>query len=133
MIQKLFGGGSGEQLEAAQGRTIAALRIDPEGNGGDGVLQLEFAGGVLTIRDAGRSCCESRYMTTDDALAAHVGAVFLGVEVRDGPESTDDEPHEQQFLLVNTSAGTFTVVTHNEHNGYYGGFWLEATFDEADA
>jgi hypothetical protein len=30
--------------------------------------------------------------------------------------------HEVQFLRVSTDAGTIVCETHNEHNGYYGGF-----------
>lgn len=67
-------------------------------------------------------------MTTDDALEDFVGADFLGAEVREGGETDDDEygVHEVEFLVVKTSLGDFTVETHNEHNGYYGGFWMEA-------
>ena len=32
------------------------------------------------------------------------------------------ETHEVQFLEIKTSKGIFTMSTHNEHNGYYGGF-----------
>jgi hypothetical protein len=32
------------------------------------------------------------------------------------------EDHDIAFLLVQTSDGVFTMVNHNEHNGYYGGF-----------
>jgi hypothetical protein len=34
--------------------------------------------------------------------------------------------HETQFLIVDTTKGSFTIVNHNEHNGYYGGFGLVA-------
>jgi len=127
LLHHLFGDGSAsiEALEAAQGKVIKSLEMSDVG---DGELLVRFEESTLIIRDDGRSCCESRYMTTDDDLNSFVGATFTGVELRDGPEMTTEygEPHEQQFLLVNTSLGTFTVVTHNEHNGYYGGFYIVA-------
>lgn len=53
-----------------------------------------------------------------------VGARWLGVEERDGPDMEGGEVHETKFIIVRTSKGEFTVVNHNEHNGYYGGFSL---------
>lgn len=38
--------------------------------------------------------------------------------------------HEVQFLHVKTSKGSFAVSNHNEHNGYYGGFNVEASLEE---
>lgn len=125
MIQSL--GGNEESVTAYQRalhQRIAEVRIDPEG---DGALRFVLEGGQrFCIRDEGRSCCEHRYMHTDDDLGAFVGATFEGVEVVDGPEETDQygEPKESAFLKVRTSAGGFTVVTYNKHNGYYGGFWI---------
>lgn len=85
---------------------------------------------TLHIWDNGQSCCEHRYMTTDDSLKDFIGSTFIDVELRDGPEIEDPDgwggTHEQQFLLINTSFGTFTMVTHNNHNGYYGGFYVTA-------
>lgn len=117
-------GGNAETVEAlkgALGKTIAAAEVDKENDR----LVLRFTdGSALSASDQGQSCCEHRYMTCDDDLAPFVGATFVGMELREGPETLDDYggPHEQEFLLVNTSAGTFTVANHNEHNGYYGGF-----------
>ena len=53
----------------------------------------------------------------------------MSIELRDAPNVEDDEygnVHEVQFLVVTTSKGAFTIETHNEHNGYYGGFFIEA-------
>jgi len=112
-------------IESVSGKTIRKVEMLDIG---DGALVLAFDNATLTIEDDGRSCCENRYMTTDDELADFVGAEFRGVELRDGPElmTKYGEPHEQQFLYVNTSIGTLVVTTHNEHNGYYGGFWIKA-------
>jgi len=76
-----------------------------------------------------------RYMNCDDDLSAFVGATFLGAEVhnvkcREIPCDYDDIVHEIGFLVVSTSLGEFTVETHNEHNGYYGGFGLVACDQE---
>lgn len=90
-------------------------------------LVLRFVGGDgVQFWDAGQACCESRYMTTDDDLQYHIGAKFQGVEVQDAPSRPCEyDKHDCQFLLVTTSNGVFTIETHNEHNGYYGGFDLE--------
>ena len=87
-------------------------------------LVFTFTDGTqLMIFDEGQSCCESRYMTTDDDLAGFVGSTLLEAEVADAPNIIGGYgDHEVQFLHVKTSRGTFTVETHNEHNGYYGGF-----------
>ena len=85
-------------------------------------------GSSVTLRNA-QFCCEQRFMRTDDDLADGIGAILLGIEVRNAPtEWTDDErdhesaTHEVQFLTIITDNGTFTVSNHNIHNGYYGGF-----------
>lgn len=82
----------------------------------------------IYVVDDGQSCCEMRYMTTDDDLKAFVGAKLLGLETKDAPyaEATcdEDDVHEVQFLEIQTNKGVFTMATHNEHNGYYGGFFI---------
>jgi len=109
----------------AEGKKIKALRLDPASNKENGALVFTMEDGYqFEIIDNGQTCCESRYMTTDDDLSAHEGATLLDAEVREGNESEDEhyEVHEIDFLVVTTSAGQFAVETHNEHNGYYGGF-----------
>lgn len=121
-----------EAMQAAQGRVIVSAVLD-ENVGDGGALVLRFENGAtLQIYDRGQSCCESRYMTTDDDLSAFVGSALQGAEVADGPDAdAGGECHETQFLKVSTSLGVFTCVTHNEHNGYYGGFCIEARYSEA--
>jgi hypothetical protein len=86
-------------------------------------LEITFSEGNLTIWDNDQQCCETRYMTTDDDLPSFVGAKLLGYEaVEVVCEDTEYERHEQMFVKVETTKGTITLVTHNEHNGYYGGF-----------
>jgi hypothetical protein len=82
----------------------------------------------LIIWDGGQSCCESRYMTTDDNLSDFNGATLLDFELKSVEYGDDDGwgEHDIQFLDVKTSEGVFTMVNHNEHNGYYGGFYVKA-------
>ena len=99
------------------GKTIRALSL-----GGDDALHFEFDdGSKMKFVDEGQSCCESRYMLTDDDLAGYVGAKFLGADIKDAPNMEYEYgEHEVQFLEVQTDRGVFTMASHNEHNGYYG-------------
>lgn len=127
-------GGNTESAEAfsgAIGKTIAKLELLEAGDkwdeGGDGSLVLTFTdGSAITLYDNARSCCESRYMSTDDDLTYHIGATLVNAGVRDGPTIESDEVKEVAFLTVTTSKGTFTINTYNEHNGYYGGIDIRA-------
>ena len=88
---------------------------------------MAFTDGTgIMFYDDGQSCCEERWMATDDNLDDFAGATFIDADLRDGPTVEDkwSETKESQFLLINTSLGTFTMVNYNEHNGYYGGFWV---------
>ena len=115
-----------EAVQAAMGKTITALSLT------DDQLRFEFEDGSrLRLQDSGQSCCEHRYMQTDDDLPYYIGAKFVGAEVRDGgsTESEYGDTHEIQFLVVTTDRGTFSMASHNEHNGYYGGFWITASVE----
>ena len=125
-------GGDAESVEAfrgAVGKTITALTLNESDE--DNALHFTFAdGSKLKLFDDGQSCCESRYMRTDDDLSAYIGAALISAEVREGPNIEDTYgEHEVQFLLVTTSKGTFTMSSHNEHNGYYGGFLIRAAIE----
>jgi hypothetical protein len=126
-------GGNADSVAAfalGKGQVIRALKLvhdDPEG------LVFDFENGYrMVLEDQGQSCCESRYLTCDDELAYHVGATLDDMEVREAAEraeraeETDYEVKEICFLIVTTSKGKFTVASHNDHNGYYGGFALRA-------
>lgn len=117
-----------ELLDASQGKQIKSLRIDSDYNAGDGGLAMRFADGSgIWIYDDARSCCETRYMHTDDYLASFVGATFRGARYGEHSETTKDyETIEIQFVWIDTSLGTFTLETRNEHNGYYGGIVILA-------
>lgn len=91
-------------------------------------VTLQFDFGKLTLRDCGQSCCENRYMSTDDDIQSLVGSRFMCYEVKDGDyQGTEDDynVHEVQFLEIQTDSGFVTLVNHNEHNGYYGGFSVQ--------
>ena len=105
----------------AIGKTITDLTL-----GNDDALHFVFAdGSKIKMFDDGQSCCENRYMQTDDNLADFVGAKLLGAQIKDAPNVTDEDGYgerEVQFLEFQTDRGVFTMASHNEHNGYYGGF-----------
>lgn len=67
-------------------------------------------------------------MHTDDDIQAFIGAKLQDAEVREAPEIEDEwDVHEVAFLVITTNKGTFTIETHNEHNGYYGDFRIQTT------
>ena len=105
---------------ASVGKMISGLTLDEEG----GFITIEFNDGTnLRVSDEGQSCCEHRYMRTDDDMRHFIGAKLTGLEVKEAPEEEDEwGAHEVQFLEVQTDRGVFTMASHNEHNGYYGGF-----------
>jgi hypothetical protein len=109
-------------IQSSLNKTIEKVELDDE------QLFISFIdGSELVIWDGGQSCCESRYMTTDDNLSDFSGATLLDLELKSVEyKDLDYGEHEIQFLDVKTSEGVFTMVNHNEHNGYYGGFWIQA-------
>lgn len=121
-------------ITPALGKTISDLRFSEN----DSALSITFAdGSKLTLFDDGQTCFETRYMRTDDNLAEYIGGRLLGAEVKDVPEligfwKDEDEygDHDIQFLEITTSKGSFVMSNHNEHNGYYGGFCIEAKYEQ---
>lgn len=117
-------------LRSCLGKTIRAATL-----GDDDKLSLGFTdGSTLVLWDDGQSCCESRYMRTDDELNI-AGQTLLGAEVVDGPSSDEEygDVHEIQFLNLTLSGGVVQFSNHVEHNGYYGGFMLRAALDAPEA
>lgn len=94
----------------------------------DDVLVFHFSDkSAIELKDEGQTCCESRYMRTDDDLSYYAGAVLLDGEINDAPNEPDEYgEHEVQFLEIKTDRGVFTISCHNEHNGWYGGFSIAA-------
>ena len=123
MIQSL--GGNEETVNAvksALGKTIETVKLE------DNELLFKFTDGTaLKMFDDGQSCCENRYMATSDDLAEYSNTTLLDFELKTAPNMEDGYgDHEVQFLDVKTSNGVFQMANHNEHNGYYGGFWIVA-------
>jgi hypothetical protein len=113
-----------EVLQSSVGKIIAHLEITTLFHDDGGLIFIFTDNTRMVLFDNGRCCCESRYMITDDVLSDFIGSVFFGIEISRGPDEKLEygEYQESEFLMVRTSKGTFTVVTYNEHNGYYGGF-----------
>ena len=118
-------GGNEETVNAirsAIGKSIKLVELV------DNRLNLHFEdGSSVQIWDDGQSCCENRYMVTDDDLGYFHDCIFTDIELKNAPSIPDEYgEHEVQFLDIKTSLGSFQMATHNEHNGYYGGFWIVA-------
>lgn len=129
MIQML-GGAREETARAVQnalGKRIAYVMLHAD------YLLLVFADATaLKFWDGGQSCCESRWMTCDDApeFDRYIGSTFIGADIVEGGNIGEGYgEHETQFLNVRTTKGVIQAVTHNEHNGYYGGFSVQASND----
>lgn len=116
----ILGGGSPKSASDYCGRTITAATFSEE------ELRLTFSDGVtIRIWDNGQSCCEHRYMTCDDDVQDLVGRQLREIVVKEGPEGDSEYgEHQIAFLEIATDRNSVTVCTHNEHNGYYGGFGL---------
>lgn len=121
-------GGNESSVKAFQsciGKTITSLEMKD-----DAIHFVMDDGTKMAMYDDGQSCCESRYMKTDDNLTEFVGAKLIGAEVREAPSiETEYGNHEIAFLDVQTDEGVFQMATHNEHNGYYGGFLIRAALE----
>lgn len=116
-------GGSANSADKYYGKKITSAKMEEER------LTLGLEGGpAIQIWDDGQSCCESRYMRTDDDVRTLIGGTLQRIEAKEGPTVDDDyDVHEQVFVEVATDKGFITIANHNEHNGYYGGFGLTIT------
>jgi hypothetical protein len=138
MIQML--GGNRETAEAVQGvlaKTIAGMAVV------DNELRIDFTDGTrLSLWDSGQSCCEMRWMESQtDNLAQFAGAQIISVEVREvgndapAPKENAEYGHDvldSQFLWIVTTKGVAVFANYNDHNGYYGGFWISANLGRSD-
>lgn len=100
----------------------------------DDKLRIDFENGKsVVISDEGQSCCESRYMTTDDKVEDLIGGILLDITLKDAPNIEDEYggDHEVNFMEVKTDQAIVTFASHNEHNGYYGGICL--SLDEVES
>lgn len=101
------------------GETILSVKMG-EDSYSDAFI-FEFDTHKLIMIDDGQSCCEHRYFTCDDDYEGLTGSELVSIEQVDYKENGDDYVHEESFIKVQTSTGFITIVSHNEHNGYYGG------------
>jgi len=78
LVKRLFGDGHGwEVFTSAIGKTIKEVNLV------DNALHFTFEDGYrMRIFDDGQSCCESRYMRTDDDLNYFIGAKLTGAEIK---------------------------------------------------
>jgi hypothetical protein len=120
-----LGGGSQHSATEYYGQKIVSAAIV------DNRLRLALGNGKsIAIWDDGQSCCEARYMSTDDDVSKIVGGTITRIEARNAPDLPDEYgSHECVFVEVGTDECFITIVNHNEHNGYYGGFGLTITED----
>lgn len=105
------------------GKEIESVKIDESE-----YLYIYFTDNTfLKISDEGQSCCEHRYMSCDDDFNDFEGSILLDFELKNAPSVEQEyDEHDIQFLDVKTNKGIFTITNHNIHNGYYGGFCIEA-------
>jgi hypothetical protein len=115
---------------------ITEALLDKDANGGSGEVHIKFQSGrTLVLLDVGQSCCEHRYLHTDDNLADLIGQTLTSVHVLSterGGDAEREDCSDIAFLQIVTDRGRVVVETHNEHNGYYGGFSLRAEIHDAD-
>ncbi len=119
MINALCGN-SGENPQKYYGKKISgAVKTSDE------FLIVFEDGSKIKILDDGQSCCESRYMTCEDDPNRLAGGILTSIETKEAmaPPGGDGE-HEIVFVDIKTDKDTIQLATHNEHNGYYGGFSL---------
>lgn len=115
-------------LELIVGWSIVEARLDDTANDDNGALIIVFDNGCsLHLTDDQQSCCENRYLRTDDDLTAMVGTRLVSIQVEKVIESDEENDyHDMAFLKIQTDKVGVTLVTHNKHNGYYSGFSLRA-------
>lgn len=116
----LLGGGSPKSASDYYGRTIVDAKVD------ENQLIMKFDDGIsIRLWDNGQSCCESRYITCDDNAKDLIGGKLARIECSETVEQPAEyDTHEMVFVEVATDKAHIKLCTHNEHNGYYGGFGL---------
>ena len=113
-------------IAAAIGKRISRMTVEEK------AATLFFDdNSALVLTDEAQSCCETRYISTDDDLSFVAGCTLVAIDEAHGRAATDEElencqVHDISFIHIQTSGGRVTLQTHNEHNGYYGGFCISA-------
>lgn len=111
------------QAKEIMGKKILSVKLEEQ----EIIIGLEDNKKFI-LSDIGQSCCEKRYLSTDDDISALLGKKLTNVEVKygGGRHEESDEVHEMAFLELRTEDDTYvTICAHNKHNGYYGGINLE--------
>jgi hypothetical protein len=120
MLHEL-GGGTKNSASKYYGRKIKGASF------GNDQMSLTFDDGVtIHITDDRQSCCEHRYMVCDDDVKSLIGQKLKGIVIKstEDKESEYGNSHEICFLEIQGNKSSISFATHNEHNGYYGGFGL---------
>jgi len=115
-------------LRGFKGCLIREIHLDYDANNGQGELIITFdTGKQLVIYDSPPKCCEHRYLHTSDDLSSFAGEKFVDLYCRGFKENEhgNDEANEIGFYVIKTDKGQFVLETHNDHNGYYGGFHIQ--------
>ena len=125
---------SGLDLTRFSGKQIVSIKLNKEWNEGNGAIEIEFKDNPsLVLFDYSQQCCENRYITTDDNLDDVSGDILVSIKRKSGSTVVSDyDEHEVQFLEIQTNNQQVTFTTHNEHNGYYSGFWIMCFIKEQD-
>lgn len=129
VMLSVLSGRKRESVERYYGKRISSIWLEENfketRNLADQALRIDFEDGTkIAIFDDGQSCCEARYLRTDDDLQCLVGKVFECAVVKSHEDKTEEySDHEQLFIELRASSGeSVTFCAHNEHNGYYSGF-----------
>lgn len=117
-------------MENYIGRTIEKIHIK------DDIVYIKFNKYDFLKVIMVNTCCEELYFTSDDKLEDFNNSVLLDISFKESEEACEDEDlyggieHDIGFLEILTSNGTLHIKAHNEHNGYYGGFYVKLMKNE---
>ena len=98
-------------------------------------ITLDDGSAVQMLIHSEQQCCEKYgYLMSNDNLSEFIGADLLDVKTVDTPAKAggyltydaDNNGLCTVFVNIETSRGTLQFTAYNEHNGYYGGFAVQA-------
>ncbi len=121
MANVKFNDGDNQDFEKFYGMRIEKASFD------GGSILLDMGNDiVIEIYDDRQSCCEKRYLNVhSDELQTLGGDTLRSIGVKWTTQKDDaGDYHEVAFCEIRTEDNTVSFSTHNEHNGYYGGFDL---------
>ena len=120
MLHSLFNRNEKDEADKYYGKIRKSAEMNEE------KVTIEFEDGIkIELTDEGQSCCEYRYISCDDDVNRIIGSELVKIEIKKTEEKEEDyEIHEMAFVDIQTNQCFITFCTHNEHNGYYGGFIL---------